>query len=109
METNTTTKGQSMTCPSDNNRMVETTVYNSATKSATFQVHHKDCRDNKKEKETANGWWNEFVMVGKLPNGEKFPTAQMVAGLYNRENELEGDNQYTAQDFKLHNCVEHKH
>ena len=97
-----------MACPTDNNRMVNVTVYTSASKGAIFQVHHKDCRDNKKERETANGWWDEVVMVGKIVTGEKFPTTKMLAASFNRENELEGDEQYTEEDYKLHNCV-HNH
>lgn len=97
-----------MTCPTDNNRMVQVTVYNSAKKGNQFQVHHKDCRDNKKEKETANSWWDEVVMIGKIVTGEKFPTAKMLAMALNRENDFEGDNQYTEQDYKLHNCVHNK-
>ena len=93
-----------MTCPSDNNRMVPVTVYNTP-KSEQFQVHHKDCRDNKKERETANNWWEDFVMVGKLPTGDKFPTAKMVAMNYSKED----DREWTEDEFKLHNCVEHKH
>jgi len=96
-----------MGCPTDNNRMVMVTVYNTA-KSATFQVHHKDCRDNKKEKETANNSWDEVVGLGVTVTGEKFPTAKMLAMALNRENDFEGDNQYTEEDFKLHNCVHNK-
>ena len=47
-------------------------------------------------------------MVGKIVTGEKFPTTKMLAASFNRENELEGDEQYTEEDYKLHNCV-HNH
>ena len=92
-----------MSNPQDNNKMVEVTVYNT-TKNANFQVHHKDCRDNKKEKETANNWWNEYLMIGKMPTGEKFPTTKMLAQTLVREGTI--DESWTEEHFKLHNCVD---